>query len=218
MTLPWFKFYGTEYLSDPKMLQLNGYEKSCWVTLLCLAGQTEDGAVKFLSEEQLLVLSGVPSTNTGILKKFESLKLLRYSNGIVTLLNWKKRQYSESLERVRRFREKRKSNGKDTERVDKIRVDKNKPVQPTVAKQSVKSETQLLLELFYETNPGLNFGNTTQRGAADWLLTQFGYDQACQIIKYAISIQGERFAPRITTPYQLKEKYAELKIYRDKAV
>lgn len=128
MTNPWFKFYAGEYLSDTKILQLNGQERSCWVTLLCLANQGE-GKVKFLSEQQLLMMSGVSESIQNVLKKFETLGMITTSNGIVTVRNWNKRQYSEGYSRVKKFRE-RKSNSKDNDRVEEniveeIRIDKN---------------------------------------------------------------------------------------------
>lgn len=129
MTNPWFKFYAGDYLTDTKILQLNAQERSCWVTLLCLANQSEDGSVKFLSEDQLLILSGVTGLLPNILKKFEELNMIRISNGVVTVINWEKRQYSEGYSRVKNFR-KRKSNAEDNDRVEenreeKIKIDKN---------------------------------------------------------------------------------------------
>jgi hypothetical protein len=123
MANQWFKFYGGEYLSDPKMLQLNASERSCWVTLLCLASQSENGEIKFFSEAQLFALSGVYDHPTGIMQKFEDLQMLRFCNGIVTLLNWEKRQYSEGYSRVRKFR-KRVCNAKDNDRREENRIDK----------------------------------------------------------------------------------------------
>lgn len=124
MSSQWFKFYGGEFLSDPKMLQLNGNERSCWVTLMALASQTKDGVIRFLSEAQLLGLSGVTEP-ISVLKKFEDLNMITICNGNVTVVNWDKRQYSESINRVREYRLKQKcndeSNGSETtERIERI--------------------------------------------------------------------------------------------------
>lgn len=129
MANQWFKFYGGEYLSDTKMLQLDAIERSCWVTLMCLASQSETGEVKFLSEEQLQVLAGVKEPKQGILQKFENLKMIQICNGNVTLINWEKRQYSEGYSRVKQFR-KRKSNTKDNDRIEENRIEKNKKELP----------------------------------------------------------------------------------------
>lgn len=104
MVNPWFKFYAGEYLSDPKILLLNGNERSCWITLLCQASQNNGGEIKFLSEKQLLMMSGVME-DIEVIKKFEELGMIRICNGNVTLPNWEKRQYSEGYSRVKKFRD-----------------------------------------------------------------------------------------------------------------
>lgn len=126
MANQWFKFYGGEYLSDPKIVQLNAHERSCWITLLCLASQSEKGEIKFLSEKQLLVMSGVTeNASNDVLHKFEQLDMIRISNGIVTIINWEKRQYSEGYSRVKRFRE-RQSNTKANDRIEENRREENR--------------------------------------------------------------------------------------------
>lgn len=129
MANQWFKFYGGEYLSDPKVLQLNALERSCWLTILCLASQSEDGVVRFLSEKQLLMMagaiSGATEFETGIFQKLEGLKMIRLSNGDVTVLNWQKRQYSEGYSRVKNFR-KRQSNTEDNDRIEENRIEENR--------------------------------------------------------------------------------------------
>jgi hypothetical protein len=125
MANQWFKFYGGEYLSDPKILQLNASERSCWLTLLCLASQSSSGSIKFLSEAQLLVLSGISDKSADILKKFQELDMIRVCNGIVTVLNWEKRQYSEGYSRVKKFRES-KSNARNNDRIEENRIEENR--------------------------------------------------------------------------------------------
>lgn len=80
-----------------------------------------------------------------------------------------------------------------------------------------ENEINQLFNLFYESiNPGLNFGHKTNRAAARWLIEKEGLARALDIANYAISIQGKDFAPVITTPGQLKEKYSRLAIYAKK--
>lgn len=123
MTNPWFKFYGGEYLTDTKILQLNANERSCWVTLLCLASQTKDGVIRYLSEQQLIALSHAENCD-GIVTKLENMDMIKTGNEGVTVLNWTKRQYSEAINRVREHRLKRKSNGNVT--TEKIREEKKR--------------------------------------------------------------------------------------------
>lgn len=119
MANQWFKFYGGEYLSDPKMDRLTVQERSCWLTLLCMASQT-NGVIKYISVEGLLAKSGVrfnPYDTTewdnaqNVLKTFENYKMILIDkNGDVTIKNWNKRQdhYLTGAERVAKSRAKQK--------------------------------------------------------------------------------------------------------------
>jgi len=101
MANQWFKFYGAEYLSDPKMDRLTVQERSCWLTLLCMASQS-DGVIKFLSVESLLTKSGVTfnvydtsewDESQNVLKNFEKYEMIKiHQNGAIEVLNWSKRQ------------------------------------------------------------------------------------------------------------------------------
>lgn len=109
--LPWFRFYGSEFLSDPKMDHLDGNERSIWITLLCFASQNS-GVAKSISEKLLIDRSGIKvgrKRYVGVLDKFIGLCMVEVSNGNVTICNWSKRQYSESYSRVLEYR-KRKGN------------------------------------------------------------------------------------------------------------
>ena len=90
--------------------------------------------------------------------------------------------------------------------------------QPTVAEDATLEGKQInhLLAEFYKTiNPLISFKNNTQRDAALEIIKKFGFEEAIDITRYAISVQGDKFAPRITTPLKLKEKYADLEIYKN---
>lgn len=136
----WFKFYGGEYLSDPKIASLNPLERSCWVTLLSLASISSDpGKVEFLTVDALMQKAGIVwdpyepdewEKTSGVLNRFERMRMIRLGeDGVIEVLNWTKRQdtYLTNAERQARFRDK---NKKVTEHVtevtlDKIREDKN---------------------------------------------------------------------------------------------
>ncbi len=98
------------------MLQLTPEERSCWLTLLCYGSVNDSGVVTFLSEEQLMMQSGLDfrddnwERTVGVLKKFEKLEMITNDNEVVTLSNWTKRQ-GEALttyERLKKYREKKK--------------------------------------------------------------------------------------------------------------
>jgi len=69
---------------------------------------------------------------------------------------------------------------------------------------------------YYTVNPMINFANKTNRKATKNLISKFGVQRIIKIAEYACEIQGRDFAPVITTPYQLKVKYAQLIIYKNK--
>lgn len=139
----WFKFYGQEYLSDPKIERLSPTERSCWITLLCI-GSLTDGLIRFLTIESLLQKSGIQQDPyhqeewdkaLGILQKFESLEMVEVrKNGDILIKNWEKRQETNltGAERVRNFRERQKSKENKGEResvthdVTKVTLDKNR--------------------------------------------------------------------------------------------
>ena len=117
MANQWFKFYGGEYLGDPKVYGMTAQERSCWVTLLCLASiSSSPGKISFLSEEQLMLMSGIDfqkdewDSVRGVLKKFENLKMIDVSDGYIQLINYEKRQNSNltEAEKKAKYREKKK--------------------------------------------------------------------------------------------------------------
>ena len=72
------------------------------------------------------------------------------------------------------------------------------------------------LKVFNEFNPGMNWGNKTERSSAEWLIEKYGEENAINTAKYALSIQAEKYAPKITTPYLLKTKLGDLLAYYKK--
>ena len=88
---------------------------------------------------------------------------------------------------------------------EEIRIKKNS--------SEFSSHIQEILNIFYKINPTLNFGNKTQRKSIEEMISKFGIEKTIKMAEYAISIYSEPFAPTITTPYQLKEKVAQLISY-----
>jgi len=84
---------------------------------------------------------------------------------------------------------------------------------------SVSKDTAGIIEIFdifKKINPVINYGHKTNRKVATELIKKFGLDETKRLTAYAVSVQGKNYAPTITTPYQLREKLAQLKIYHDK--
>lgn len=134
----WFKFYGQEYLSDPKIERLTPTERSCWITLLCMASLSE-GVIRFLTVESLLNRSGIQfdpyhpeewEKGLGVLRKFQDLEMIEcQDNGDIILLNWEKRQETNltDAERARNYRDRKKAVTKTvTDNVTNVTLDKNR--------------------------------------------------------------------------------------------
>ena len=86
----------------------------------------------------------------------------------------------------------------DKSRVEKSRVDKN---------------IATVFTTFKKINPTINYGNTTQRKAIVDLIKQFGFEKTNGFAEFAVLIHGKKYAPVITTPWQLREKLSALESY-----
>lgn len=162
--------------------------------------------------------------------------LLPFDNGIVVIKHWKIHNYiqNDRYSPTQYIEEKKliteKENGAYTEciqdvstletqvrlgevRVGKGRTGKVKPIAlPDVNAEAVNE----VMKLFYEINPSLNFANKTYRKSAEWLIEKYGLEKTRNAALYAISIQGEQYAPQILNPHQLKEKMTALTLYKQK--
>lgn len=130
---------------------------------------------------------------------------------IITLLNYDKYQNTEQQT------EQQKDNRRNTNKnVKKNKNVKNKEI-THIAANSVAADINKIFEKFQLTvNPTIQYGNKTQRKAADYLIKQFTLERVLSTIDYLAEIQGDKFAPTITTPYQLKEKMGALIAYHKK--
>lgn len=144
----WFKFYGQEFLTDPKMMSLTAIEKSLWITLLCLASQN-DGVIDHIDQYKVMVLTGISPIDDEwenepyFFETFEKLGMITIDNEKVTLLNYNKRQKSnlDNSERQAKYRQKYKedkeneTNNNVTQRYEsnareeKRRIDKKREIE-----------------------------------------------------------------------------------------
>jgi len=77
------------------------------------------------------------------------------------------------------------------------------------------SQVNPLIELFKEVNPSYSklFANKTQRGSAERLLKTHGLEKLSSLIKLLPQMNQDRYAPVITTPVQLEDKFGQLIAY-----
>lgn len=103
----------------------------------------------------------------------------------------------------------------------KIDTQKKNPLEeePTIlATQAVARKDQVifdLIELFKPINPTYErlFSNKTQRQSLERLVKKFGKEKVENMIKSLPKIFGKPYAPRISTPYLLEQKLADLISY-----
>ncbi len=135
MANQWFKFFGGEFIADPKIISLPAHERSLWITLMCLASMgSGDGQIGAIPEHTLMLHAGFDETllkrSEGLLKRFEKLGMITLCNGMITLNNWQKRQatYSKSYERLKKWREKKRSEtlSRNENETGKKRIEENR--------------------------------------------------------------------------------------------
>lgn len=74
----------------------------------------------------------------------------------------------------------------------------------------IPNEVNIIMDIFQRINPFLNYGHKGNRKAVEELIAKLGLEKTQKISEYAISVQGQDFAPVISTPFQLKEKFNAL--------
>jgi hypothetical protein len=72
-----------------------------------------------------------------------------------------------------------------------------------------------IIKLFEEINPLYTewFGNRTQRAAVKFLLESVGRESLEKVILKLPEITSRKFAPKITTPFELKRDWAKLNLF-----
>ena len=72
-----------------------------------------------------------------------------------------------------------------------------------------------LIEKFEKVNPSYErlFANKTERASLERLVKKFGLEKMSDLLDALPSVVSKKFAPRITTPYQLEKKMGELLIF-----
>lgn len=79
---------------------------------------------------------------------------------------------------------------------------------------SRKKEVQELMDLFYQFNPALKFGNKTERKACEEMIEKWDFEKVKHMAIKVISVQGtDKFAPRASTPSKMWNKIAEFAAY-----
>ena len=184
----WFKFYGQDFLTDPKIKQFTIGQQLAWVYLLSLASQN-DGTIEFLTEHTLAGMMGLLPTDDdwncveGVFELFEKYGMITIDNNdnkMITIVRYHERQNSNlsSYERVKRYREKHKIESKndnavkryhDNARIDKIRID-NKEINKEKKFSSIKDITpEVIKEIADYYHTSVQFVNVQFEKMKNWL-------------------------------------------------
>lgn len=124
---------------------------------------------------------------------------------VITIVNYDKFQEDETANKTAKKQQK---NSKQD--INNNGKNENNEKNIIIGEPQGDSPLQQCLDLFYQFNPLFNFGNKTERSIMDELITKWGIEKAMGTIKYALSIQNQKFSPTITKPSQLKAKMGEL--------
>lgn len=153
--MKWFKFYGQDWLTDLKVIDLSAMDRLCYITLLCMAD--DNGIIRGFREDRIIQLMHLSKKDMAEVIKCGFEKTLidngmitKLKNGDVIIPKFKERQSTSltAYERIKRFREKQKKNGQSIglfpndndidnasdngndnveTRIDKTRIDKKIP-------------------------------------------------------------------------------------------
>lgn len=127
---------------------------------------------------------------------------------LITVINYEQYQSEKQETRQQTIQQKDSRKTADDTQTRMIKNDKNDKEVILHSKQS--SQVNELMGIFYKINPGLNFGNKTQRGAMEWMIEKWGLEKARNTVEFACTVQGQQYAPTITSPLQLKNKIGDL--------
>ena len=169
------------------------------------------------SADKIAQGTGVPrGTVERILKYLENEVMIEEQTTkkfrLISVINYPKYQSNEEQneEQVRNKR------GTTEEQVDTNNNNKElKTIEKNEKVSELSSQVKQLMDIFYKINPTLNWGNKTTRKASEDLIKKFGLAGTLQMAEQIVAVQGQKFAPVCTTPYQMKEKLAQFKIYFD---
>lgn len=176
--MEWFKFYHNKWLTDPKIIELSAVDRACFITLLCLASQSDDrnGIVTLRNEALLIALSHLKSDEfehaCGVTDRLRDLGLIdQIDDYTVQIRNFEKRQETAltNAERQKRYRIRKKNEDEENSnensngvlndsnaREDKIREDKSRKDTTSKKVKFTPEDMQmvdLLIELITANNP-----------------------------------------------------------------
>lgn len=126
---------------------------------------------------------------------------------LITIVNWEEYQQNEPQN------EQQVSNKRATsEHKQEYNNDNNDNNNNIYSELS--SQINDIFKIFYDTiNRNINFGNKTQRKAVEDMIRLQGFEKVKKVAEFACKAHGQKYAPIITTPSQLKDKWSALEAW-----
>jgi hypothetical protein len=147
------------------------------------------------------------------LKKATMITTTKTTRGmLITVLNYDKYQNPKNYDSHNEHYKKatRKPQTADT-------INKNdKNVKNENIASSPDDAVNKIFDLFYKSiNPGIVYGNPTNREAVRWFIRKWGEEQATRMFKQVIEAQqlGDKYCPVATTPHQVRLKIGDFQVY-----
>jgi len=183
--MKWFKFYGQDWHTDPKIASMSMEDRLCLLALFTISSTEEkNGFIPYLDEESLIRLAGIPdypeqdynpaAVAKGVLKRYETLRIVTLGgNGEVTVRNWGVRQggNTSNAEKQKRYRERLKIRSNNSSNVTVTegnavvtplpRIDKNR-----IDKEEGASNEALPLQVVSDTPPKEREGKVNKNSVA----------------------------------------------------
>lgn len=113
----------------------------------------------------------------------------------------------------RRTKKERDISNKDISNKELINITdaENQQILENIQIQTQGNQINEIITLFKKSiNPTINYQNMTYRNSTEILIKQFGFEKTSELARFAISVQNQKYAPSISNPYDLKEKYPQL--------
>ena len=195
----------------------------------------DDGFIS--SPKKIMRMMGVPDDDLKVLitKKY----LIPFESGVVVIKHWKihnyikkdryketmyigeKAQLKENKENVYSLVPECIQSGSKSEPQVRVRVRSELELEKEIEIDKDKycelsSQINAIFNIFYKINPTINWGNKTSRKSAEFMIKKFGFEGVKKMAEQIVAVQGQEYCPVATTPYQMKEKLTQFKIFFDK--
>ena len=212
------RMINTKMWEDGWFCELDPIEKLFFIYLLTNP-MTNILGVYELSKGTISRATGLESRVVDeILTRFEKAKKVYYIEGRVVLVNFIKHQNYRSPKVVAGLLAELENIPKNIVKIIKPQLERYgiDTISHSNTNTNSNSNSNLIpevIKLFETINPTCKtyYGNTTQRGAVDFLLNTHGFERVEKVVKELLPVtNGMEFMPTITTPVQLRDKWSAL--------